>query len=459
MKHALLILLVVLFPIMGCEKADDKPKPSIPATPVKATAEAPAPTIAESEVEVVFDAWLNAQNSGDFDAYMALYGPKFKGTKRVGPKTTSFNREGWKADRGRMFQKEMKVSSGDIDIAVSAGSAVIRFQQTWESGRYKDTGPKQLILTKSEDGKLLITGEEMLKSTVLSASKSTGGFDPNELALVHGGQYIILTDKVEDSWMKGNVQTDELADAARGVEFPNLPVEFRQWKGQNVMVFDAAGEAVCKQKVMGLRVIARVTPHFATMQEWYKDGKPRKNEKEIAQEAFDLAGWSVVLVGKLDAKCKDGVYARTLAFQPQKVGIKTLPKKAADAFNELPGVQRIQKEYEASGHDGLWWEGEERLSAKTFEHAGKTYAAISAAAGPGCGEFYGEFWAILDMTEGAKLLTDGEDPGPLFAPLTVVDADTDGQPEFVSAHQIARNVNGTWRVVTDLTPPNLDCGC
>ena len=50
-------------------------------------------------VQAVIDAWLAAQNGGDFAAYQALYADKMEGVKRVGPRTWRFDRKGWLADR------------------------------------------------------------------------------------------------------------------------------------------------------------------------------------------------------------------------------------------------------------------------------------------------------------------------------------------------------------------------
>jgi hypothetical protein len=165
-------------------------------------------------------------------------------------------------------------------------------------------------------------------------------------------------------------------------------------------------------------------------------------------------------VAELDAQCDGGIYARTLPFDPQKVQLKEEDlAEVMKKFETLPGVTRIQEDFETYGNDGKWWAGEENLNTKVFAHKEQTYISVAAKAGLGCHEFYGEFWAIFKISDGLQLITDGEAPGSFFEPITVVDADLDGNAEFVSAHQIVRNVNGVWRVVTDLTPPNLDCGC
>src|SRR5262249_27020631 len=55
------------------------------------------------EVRALVDAWLAAQNRGDFAAYEKLYAQKFTGVRRSGTRTVSLDRAGWMRDRKRMF--------------------------------------------------------------------------------------------------------------------------------------------------------------------------------------------------------------------------------------------------------------------------------------------------------------------------------------------------------------------
>src|SRR6476659_2556625 len=100
------------------------------------------------EARTLVDAWLAAQNKGDFAAYEKLYAQKFTGVRRSGPRTASLDRAGWMRDRQRMFQKPMKVSAGDVKVAGTLASARVTFMQEWESGSYHDRGPKQLVIVR-----------------------------------------------------------------------------------------------------------------------------------------------------------------------------------------------------------------------------------------------------------------------------------------------------------------------
>jgi ketosteroid isomerase-like protein len=103
--------------------------------------------------------WVEAQNQGDFAAYQSLYARTFTGVRRSGGRTVNLDREGWMRDRKRMFGKPMKVTVGDLQLSPAGAT----FTQTFESGRYQDSGKKQLAFAREEGG-LRIAREEMLES-------------------------------------------------------------------------------------------------------------------------------------------------------------------------------------------------------------------------------------------------------------------------------------------------------
>ena len=156
---------------LACGSKEDKAKPKEqpaakkkPAAPEprKKAATAP-PKLPEAKVKALLDGWLKSQNEGSFADYEKSYAKAFTGIKRSGEKTLTFDRKGWLADRKRMFEKKMQVSAADVIIKPGVESATVRFLQTWESGNYRDQGPKLLHLVL-EAGELRIAKEEMLAS-------------------------------------------------------------------------------------------------------------------------------------------------------------------------------------------------------------------------------------------------------------------------------------------------------
>src|SRR5690606_30530952 len=117
-----LVIAVLSVGLAGCKR---KPEPAAAAAAGGGPAATekpgqkkpkPPPMISREEVTAVLERWLAAQNSGDFAAYSALYGDSFGGVRRSGDRTVRLDRDGWLADRKRMFAKPMKVAASGIEI-------------------------------------------------------------------------------------------------------------------------------------------------------------------------------------------------------------------------------------------------------------------------------------------------------------------------------------------------------
>jgi hypothetical protein len=129
-----------------------------------ATAASADPAPSKDDATAVLNAWVKAQNDGDFNAYGALYDASFVGIKRTtdgGEK--KFTLAKWKDDRKKMFKAPQKVAAEGASVVVKDGKATIEFTQRYQSGGYADHGDKELVLV-AKAGKLSIAREEMLYS-------------------------------------------------------------------------------------------------------------------------------------------------------------------------------------------------------------------------------------------------------------------------------------------------------
>ena len=115
----------------------------------------------------LIDEWLSTQNTGRFADYVKLYAPDFRGTRRSDDRMVQFDREGWLADRERMFRKKMRVKVDSVRVLMHLEERLdVGFEQEFAQGPYHDRGSKILRLHRV-DGRLLIEREEMLTSEVL----------------------------------------------------------------------------------------------------------------------------------------------------------------------------------------------------------------------------------------------------------------------------------------------------
>jgi hypothetical protein len=119
-----------------------------------------------ADAQVTLDAWVAAQNDGDFAAYGALYARTFVGIRRTSDgRAKKMKWKAWKADRKKMFKKKMTVAADKPTFEVLDGRVQVSFLQRWKSGSYADHGTKHLVLAPDKAGVLHIVKEELLSST------------------------------------------------------------------------------------------------------------------------------------------------------------------------------------------------------------------------------------------------------------------------------------------------------
>jgi hypothetical protein len=131
----------------------------------------------DAEARALIERWLKSQNAGDFPAYQALYAEKFGGVRRSGARTVVLDRAAWMKERGRSFKRGMTVETTPPKIEIRGDTVRATFRQTFQSGRYRDVGDKQIDFAR-ENGALRIVREEMLTSKKLAAE-----VDPDQQAL------------------------------------------------------------------------------------------------------------------------------------------------------------------------------------------------------------------------------------------------------------------------------------
>ena len=407
------------------------------------------------EARLVVDAWLAAQNKGDFAGYQKLYATKFTGVRRSGPRTVSLDRAGWMRDRARMFQKPMTVAAGDVKIASTPASARVTFTQEWASGGYQDRGPKQLVVVR-EGGAARIAREEMLASQT-----SSPGLAADDFALVVGAYAILDPDRGEE-WADGPARLDDDGDPViTSKRATGLPPVLATYIGKK-MVVQSPGVASCTATVKELRVIGLVVPHFGTRQEWRDE---KVTSRKQAEEAWSLG--SHMLAAVLDG-CTTPVPAFARAASRPAVEL-TLPSKettlraaAIAALRKLPSWRALQKDYGEAGGKGKWDASapDAEVDVERWELPGQPLVTVSAHAQDGCAGFGGEVFAVFAPRPDGTLTLVAEPPALRPAAALVVD----GAPAFFGT-QGWNDFGTTVQLVPLKAPPRkiavpyLDCPC
>ncbi len=500
MKHLVATTLVLA---LGCTRAaapPATPATSAPPTPAPvATSDAgeatspdaggtagraPTPEVAEADVRALVDAWLRAQNGGDFAAYEALYAPRFTGIRRSGPRVRRFDRAGWVADRQAMFRTAMQVAARDVAVDTSAGVATVRLTQEYTQGTYHDVGRKEIVVIRA-GAALQIAREEMLESVVSAPgyveapAPSAGSYLP---VITEGegqaeARYVILA-SAEDGWAEGAaelVSPGEVVVSRRAARASALPEALRGLATQRIRFYGGEG-ATCEATLGPLSVLSRVDVHFGVSQRWQGEDPAGTRHApftpaEVAAEAFDMG--AQVLVARVDGDCGARALWGQLASLPAVPSFtsRTAPAPLAAAvlqrFRALPSWRAAEAAYRQDGnavrgrswdmHDGAaptvtLWQG---------PNNGRRFAVVSASTMVGgCAEFSASMTVVFEVTGAANLVLQSDATTPSYVnPVGAADLDGDGRPEFITDNGLFRRQGTTYRPQELHGVPNNDCPC
>ena len=490
MRHSLIALFALL--LLACPSTAPEAEAPAKAPDAAAATDAPParsfqapPKLDKEEVQAVVDAWLQAQNQGDFDAYSALYASRFYGVKRSGPRTYRFTRDDWLQDRQRMFRKQMLVQADEVEITSASKTAEVRFVQSWASGSYKDVGPKQLVLVR-EGAQLRLAREEMLGSKIIGeAGEAAGPGDLGQFLFVEdmeGALWAMLDPEADEAWGLGQprLMSREPSVVRKTADPGQLPVEATSMKGRVVVLYGDFGP-VCKATVGELAVVSRFWPHFGMAQEWSGEFTGQvMGDQDIAEEIWGMGPkqlWGRLgVVGRGDCDgarwARDATLPEVRMFSPNPQVASSVRPTVEAAFRKLRGYREIQQEFEETveDHASRRWDqydgpGEVDVVAFTDDGAGRTLVAAQAQAGVGCGMFWGQFWAVWELQSTPSghlltLLTDERVPGDvLFQPDAVFDLEADGKPELMNPTTLVQPVGGTHKATLNNEMPSYDCPC
>lgn len=400
------IVLAALLGVTACKKELPPNVDSSTQTAAQTAAQATEPMTEEDAVTVV-EQWLQTQNEGNFEAYTALYAKAFQGIKHVGPETLSYGHESWLSDRGRMFRTDPMVSIDEPSYVYSGVTAVVRFEQRRKSKEFEDLGQTVLVLVKDPSG-VHIVREEVLDPHVITHKERI--WDPNRVSPVVLEQFIVLDDTIDPAWktdthrLLGDVPMHgPFAVAETWVNIAALPVEYKRLRERT---FTLHGAQDCKATVQGFRIISRVAPHVSMVEDWQRRPAQKSAGHTIAQEIAKMVGGKQVLVAKLNKSCKDAVWAQAIEDASTRV---LTPEEIA--FDELlPALENsetfvmISKRADEYGVDD-WLKMDERV-VPVYTIGKRRIASVALKSGNGCGEFYAEYSALVEIGDPPVLLTD-----------------------------------------------------
>ncbi len=242
------------------------PAVSVPVTapPVAAPSVETPPSIPRADVDALLSTWLGAQNTGDFDAYAALYATRFGGVRRTARAAFRLDHDGWIADRRRIFGRRMHVEANDVEVVLTATTVLVHLQQRWESGGYAEEGEKRMVLVR-ERGALRISSEEMVAAHTVPAGTASVGevlpaLDAESSTLIVLGEALGGGEGAPRS-----AGSEAYFIAVRDADV-SIPRAFAGLVGTHVQLVGSTG--ICSVTVTSLANAAIVEPEFDTAARW-----------------------------------------------------------------------------------------------------------------------------------------------------------------------------------------------
>jgi hypothetical protein len=433
-------------------------------TPPKAAAAANS----EAAIRSFVDGWVDAQNQADFARYETLYAEAFQGVKRVGSRTERYNRLRWLADRRGLFEKKPKVTIDKLTIVDLDETIAVRFEQTYESGSFRDVGPKQLVLTRADAG-LRIAREEMLTSFPTPPAHVLG-FPAFAFVVEKRGRTFVILEDTNAKPGRAEYVDEELA-VAEFEDPATLPEGRRDLVGREIVLAGSGGE-LCRVRATRLLVVARAEPHFGQVSAWRgEDGAEKAKPAAIAKELFALAGLEGrnvgVEVAAASPACRGALYARAAEAAAPTYFTRRAPtpsekKRALAAFAKLPVSLRNQKRFEAEKHTGAWTSfTAPGAEVQAYEARGESWITVSVRVGESCADYSGEGFALFHAApDGTLALATEGDYASAVTVGALSDLDADGVPEVVSRDFILFQAVAGHHVPTlRQGPPAFWCGC
>lgn len=450
------------------DKAPEKPKETVKKDPPKP----PAKPLEQKQVKAVVDTWLAAQNSGNFDQYSGTYATRMTGIKRIGPRTYKYNRAGWVKDRKRMFKKKMKVAINDLKIHATPQSAVVSFTQTWESGSYKDVGPKQLLVVK--DGKTLrIAREEMITSKIKNASKAKA-LPHKQFAFAQsykkGGVGIVLEHKSKLK-AKGKVQGDSPHSIVYR-DVASIPAETKKLMGKSYAFYGRKGQ-LCTGTIDGFKLTKDVTLHFSMGQTWEDEKTPMQERLDTTWSYGGAEGTRPSLIATLKTKgdCTGALFARpegqpkpTYFPQNAKALGTGLAKSVTKALTQSPQFKAVTKEFKDAGMSAQWWDKDLKEMMVFSNPNDKNKAIVYFEKHHICDNPEVHLWQVWEAAKnGDKITLTNVAPKKvsIFLPEDVIAVDLNGDkiPELVSNGSVFQQVGTTYQRIDQKMSYYFDCPC
>lgn len=218
-------------------------------------------------------------------------------------------------------------------------------------------------------------------------------------------------------------ELDYVTAAVAAVAADDVPLAYRTWRGQRVVV-----DNTCTARVTGFAVVARLIgdPAYAS---------DSAGEAWTARSVLELG--TPVLAARLEGCVGTGTFARAASLPPvvvpRAILEPTLVAAAKAALLASPEVKAGQAEWAEAGYTDAWTTNEAtQLTTQIVQHptTGVTWVSIHARQAIGCGSPNLNVWKLFRVDAGALVATPAS-LGEVVEIEQLVDLEGDGQLEVI----------------------------
>ncbi len=294
-----------------------------------------------------------------------------------------------------------------------------------------------------------------------------------------GRRWVVLAASIADDAAMGDpslVERHEVVVTESSARPDAVPARLRGIQGRAVLLHGSAG-ATCRATLGAPRVLARVDVHFGEDQRW--DGIDDEGHRGspvapsvVAQEAYAQADDGRLLVAELSPTgCGGALFAHDEA-----APVVTFRASAADTVTQSAAVvayrstaawRRLQNDYLAHYEDlrparSRWDDanGGAVVTVWTPDGAGRTFVTVRGVSEPlGCAAFSGALLAVFERVGGRLVLRSPAGVATDFLPVSAVDSNGDGAPDFYSTEGVMGIGPEGYERTLSLQVPSHDCPC
>jgi hypothetical protein len=347
----------------------------------------------------------------------------------------------------------MKVAAEGIVVQVLGKSAQIELIQTFEQGKFRDQGPKEIVVIGDQSG-LRIAREEMLRSTV--GAPSVVGVGPMPVIQVGGQSYIVIAQEslpTADGRFEGLGAGEGYSHSGRRKVADAGP--YASWTTRTVHGYP--GGAACT--IDGLYEVSVGTVHFGVEQMWSgdHDGDGQPEQPALSDVERDEQGSTQKMLGGHIAECDAVLALPAQGIEWVEVSDSELADRATAMLRKHAAYQGLQREFESyEGNTGPWEASGSGIAAAVFAAPdGKRLVVVGASAGHGCGDFEANLYVVF-MADGDKLTDVGRTKA---IPAAVVLADPNDLPILAGKYWMTVPSSQRYDATTELDLGFNDCPC